>query len=87
MEHRITMPLADFERMKEMANKKLTFHDITVICPYCKHPNKYNQMDVGIGTGHRFIYCDCEDGGCDRQFILKTSVVSTFGHDSFKIPE
>ncbi len=87
MENTVTISLSEYEKLKELKVKKLTFWDVKVKCPHCNHVNKYNQLDVGIGKGNRFVYCDCEDGGCDKEFILHTEFQSTFTHKSSKIPE
>ncbi len=40
-------------------------------CPYCGHENKVNSVE-GKYYHKQVVTCDCEAGGCDRDFVVAT---------------
>jgi hypothetical protein len=45
---------------------------VYVKCPYC---GLENRALTGIYGGKELVVCDIEDGGCDRPFVVETTVV------------
>lgn len=39
-------------------------------CPYCKFENRINR-EITPGSTEELIYCNSENGGCDKQFAIK----------------
>ena len=41
-----------------------------VICPYCEHGNHY-ELELTRYFKKEIFTCDLEEGGCDRDFIVR----------------
>jgi len=42
---------------------------VTFTCPYCGHKN-IKKVEGSYFSQSEIVYCDCEDGGCDRQLVI-----------------
>jgi len=47
---------------------------ILVKCPYCNFVNQITREAKTIGVSE-VIRCDCEEGGCDKEFIINYTLI------------
>ncbi|MBM9615258.1 hypothetical protein JWJ90_13310 [Desulfobulbus rhabdoformis] len=48
---------------------------VNITCPYCEFINTRHVDLKNMPSIHGEIcYCDCEDGGCDRRFVVDYKV-------------
>lgn len=51
-------------------------------CPYCGHMNR-----VGLESSYvrKVVCCDCEEGGCDQDFVVIATAQVVTSVDAYKI--
>lgn len=54
-----------------MAKTKITRSDQYFKCPECGFTNKRYSMDFELTSTTEIVYCDSEEGGCDKQIVIK----------------
>ncbi len=60
--------------MSSIENPRITVR-ATAVCPYCGYQNEWPVKVSSYDTDNRFfLYCDCEDGGCDELIAVQVSV-------------
>lgn len=63
---------------------KIKLGKLSFTCPECGHVNTYHHSSPIYGK-IEVIYCDIEDGGCNKQMVVKTTVQVTGKVEAFKI--
>lgn len=78
MKNKVTLPLEELNNLKHRS-KTISAGRMSFVCPLCDHKNTYNSMDFPKrGVQSLVIYCDGEEGGCDKEIVIKKHVKQDF---------
>ena len=58
---------------------------VEVYCPYCGCINKYYFVVDSHYIPKQIVYCDVEQGGCDRDFVIDPHLQINLYADVYKI--
>ena len=58
---------------------------VEVYCPYCGFINKYYFVIDRHYIPKQIVYCDIEQGGCDRDFVIEPHLQINLSADVYKI--